>query len=144
MNKFDDAIKILNERFGQDTLLSIATAENNCPSVRMVNTYYQDASFYVITYALSNKMKQIKINSEVAVCGEWFSAHGIGENIGYVCDEANTVIMETLREAFVEWYNNGHVDENDPNTCILRIHLTNGVLFSNGTKYEIDFENSIA
>jgi len=31
-------------------------------------------------------MNHIKNNPEVVVCGEWFTAHGIGENLGYVRD----------------------------------------------------------
>jgi general stress protein 26 len=46
--------------------------------------------------------------------------------------------MAKLRAVFAEWYNNGHTDESDPNTCILRIRLTDAVIFSNGTKYEIE------
>lgn len=29
--------------------------------------------------------------------------------------------------------------QEDPNTCIFCIHLTDGVLLSHGTRYEIDF-----
>lgn len=29
--------------------------------------------------------------------------------------------------------------ENDKNTCILRIKLTDGILFDNGKKYNVDF-----
>ena len=47
--------------------------------------------------------------------------------------------MSKIRAAFAEWYDNGHTNENDPNTCLLRMKLTDGVLFQNGTKYEIDF-----
>ena len=144
MNQYNEAIKVLNERFGCDVPISIATANNNQPHVRTVDGYYEDGSFYVITYALSNKMTQIEANPAVAVCGEWFTAHGLGQNIGHVRDSCNTPIMEKLREAFSSWYNNGHVNENDPNTCILRIRLTDGVLFSDGTKYEIDFVNHTA
>lgn len=75
----------------------------------------------------------------VAICGEWFTAHGVGENLGYIRDEKNAEIASKLRAAFAEWYDNGHVNEKDPNTCILCIHLTDGVLFSNGTRYDIKF-----
>ena len=34
--------------------------ENGMPCVRNVDAYYEDGAFYVITYALSNKMKQIE------------------------------------------------------------------------------------
>jgi general stress protein 26 len=137
--KNEKALSIMDERFGHDTLLSVATVDDSRPSVRIVNSYYEDGSFYAVTHALSNKMEHIKKNPEVAVCGEWFAAHGIGESLGYVRDEKNASIMEKLRVVFEAWYDNGHTDENDPNTCLLRIRLTDGVLFNDGTKYNIDF-----
>jgi general stress protein 26 len=130
---------IMQERFGHDTLLSVATAIDNIPFVRIVNSYYEDGAFYTVTYALSNKMKQIEKNPAVAVCGEWFTAHGAGENLGWIRDEKNTEIAAKLRAAFASWYDNGHTNEADPNTCILRICLTNGVLADNGIWSEIDF-----
>ena len=139
MTKKEQALSLLAEKFGCDTLLSLATIDGSRPSVRIVNSYYEDGAFYTVTYALSGKMKQIRINPEVAICGEWFTAHGIGENLGYVCDAKNTELMATLRTVFAEWYCNGHIDEDDPNTCLLRVRLTDAVLFSNGTKYVMDF-----
>ena len=137
--KRQEALSLMAERFGHDTLLSLATVDGIHPAVRIVNSYYEDGSFYTVTYALSNKIKQIQKNPEIAVCGEWFTAHGIGETLGYVRDEKNAKIMSKLRTAFAEWYDNGHTDETDPNTCLLRMKLTDGILFHNGTKYEIDF-----
>jgi Uncharacterized conserved protein len=139
MNKYDDANKVMVERFGQDTLISVATVSDGRPFVRIVNSLYEDGSFYTITYALSNKINHIKTNPEVAMCAEWFTASGIGENIGHPHDEKNVELMKRLRAAFAEWYDNGHTDEGDPNTCILRVRLTAGVLFSHGTRYDINF-----
>lgn len=139
MNHYDDALQILNDRFGCDTLLSLATLEGSRPSVRIVNSYYEEGAFYTVTYALSNKMKQISAQPQVAICGEWFTAHGVGENLGWVRDEKNAEMMDKLHAVFAEWYTNGHIDENDPNTCLLRIRLTDGVLFNHGTRYELDF-----
>lgn len=133
------ALEVMIERFGHDTLISLATLDGNIPAVRIVNSYYENGSFYTITYALSNKMKQIEANSAVAICGEWFTAHGVGENMGYICDERNTEIAVKLRKAFSAWYSNGHTNESDPNTIILRIRLTDAILFSHGTRYDIDF-----
>lgn len=133
------ALEIMVERFGHDTLISLATIDGNRPAVRTVNSYYEDGAFYTVTYALSNKMKQIKDSPVVAICGEWFTAHGIGENLGYVLEERNAEIMAKLRTVFAEWYDNGHTNENDPNTCLLRVRLTDAVFFSHGTKYEMDF-----
>ena len=134
-----EAERILNERFGHDALIAVATLEDGRPSVRTVNAYYEDGAFYVITHAMSGKMRQIAENPAVAVCGDWFTAHGTGDNLGHICDEKNAALAARLRKAFAEWYGNGHVDENDPGTCILRIRLTDGLLLAHGTRYELAF-----
>lgn len=134
-----EAQAVMNERFGHDTLISLATVENNAPYVRTVNSYYENGSFYVVTYALSNKMRQIAKNPAAAVCGDWFTAHGTGENMGHILKPENKEIADKLHAAFASWYGNGHNDDSDPNTVILRLRLTNGVLYSHGTRYDIDF-----
>ena len=131
---------IMQERFGKDSLIALATVDGDIPAVRTVNTVYIDGAFYVVTYALSGKMKQIAKNPTVAICGDWFTAHGVGENLGHVLLEENQNIMEKLLTAFSAWCNNGHTNEADPNTCLLKIRLTDGVLFSHGTRYDIEFE----
>lgn len=135
----DEARQIMDERFGKDSLIAVATVSSGVPYVRSVNAYYEDGCFYCVTYALSNKMRHISENPTVAICGEWFTAHGIGENIGAVSDAMNAPIMQKLRAAFSEWYSNGHINEDDPNTCILKIKLTDGILMSHGRRFEIDF-----
>lgn len=134
-----EAEEIMVERFGKDNIISLATSADGIPYVRSVNAFYDNKAFYVITYGLSNKMKQIEKNPVVAISGEWFSAHGKGMNLGYFCKDGNAEIAKKLREAFAEWIDNGHNDFSDENTCILCIELTDGVLFSNGTRYDIDF-----
>lgn len=135
-----EARDIMNERFHRDSLIALATTEGDTPRVRTVNSFYEDGAFYVITYALSNKMKQIEKNPKVAICGDWFTACGTGENLGHIQAEENREIAGKLRHAFASWYDNGHTNEADPNTCILCIHLREGVLFSHGTRYNISFE----
>lgn len=131
-----EAEKIMAERFGKDTLIALATVENDVPYVRNVNAYYENGAFYVITFRLSNKMKQIARNPLVAIAGEWFTAHGKGVDLGYFGKEENRGIADKLKSAFAEWLYNGHNDFDDENTVILRVELTDGLLFSHGTKYE--------
>ena len=130
---------ILSERFGKDSLIALATVEDGIPHVRTVDAVYSGGAFYAVTYSLSGKMQQIAKNPTVAISGEWFTAHGVGENLGHVRLPENKKIMDMLRAAFAAWYGNGHTNETDPNTCLLRIKLTDGVLFLNGTRYDIDF-----
>lgn len=131
-----EAEQIMIERFGRDTIIALATTENEMPYVRYVNAYYENGAFYIITHALSNKMKHIKDNSVVAIAGEWFTAHGRGISLGYFRKKENCVIAEKLKKVFAEWIDNGHTDFDDENTIILRVELTDGLLLSHGTKYE--------
>ena len=48
----------------------------------------------------------------------------------------NGMIAEKLKKGFAEWIDNGHTDFDDENTIILRVELTDGLLFSHGTRYE--------
>lgn len=134
-----EAEEILSERFGKDSMIALATTENNIPYVRTVNSYYESGSFYILTYALSNKMRQIEKNPTAAVCGEWFTAHGKCENLGYFGKKENEQIACKMRKVFAEWIDNGHNNFEDENTCILRVRLMDGILLSHGTRYEIDF-----
>ena len=84
-------------------------------------------------------MRQIAADPRTAVCGDWFTACGFGENCGHVLSPENEAIMAELRTVFAEWHRNGHVREEDPHTCILKIRLTSGVLFDHGTRYEFDW-----
>lgn len=129
----------MDERFGHDNLIALATTDGDSPSVRTVNAYYEDGAFYTVTYALSGKMRHIGTNPKVAICGDWFTARGVGESMGHILREENIEIADKLRTVFAEWYGNGHTNETDPNTIILRVRLTDGVLFWQGTRYEIDF-----
>ena len=132
-----EAEKIMIERFGKDTVIALATVENDVPYVRYVNAYYENGAFYIITYALSNKMKHIEHNPTVAIAGEWFTAHGKGINLGYFGKDENHMISEKLKAAFAEWIGNGHNDFDDENTIILCVELTDGLLLSHGTKYRL-------
>lgn len=134
-----EAEQILMERFGKDSIIALATTEDGMPHVRNVNAFYEDGSFYILTYALSGKMKQIGKNPAVAIAGDWFTAHGKGVNLGYFGKVENAGMADKMRSVFAEWIDNGHNNFEDENTIILRIELTDGVLFSHGTRYDIDF-----
>lgn len=128
--------EILQERFHKDALMALATARNNVPAVRAVNAFYEDGAFYVITWAKSGKMRDIALNPAVALCGEWFTAQGVAESLGHVLLPENAAMLDKLRGAFAAWYGNGHVNESDPDTILLRVRLTGGVVFKQGTRYE--------
>ena len=136
----DTACKILKERFGKDSLLGLATVSEGKPYVRTVDAYYEDGSFYVVTHALSGKMRQIEQNPAVALCGDWFTAHGTGRSLGSFARAENASIAQTLRSVF-QWLDNGHTDPADETTVILQIRLTDGVLWADGQRFDLDFSD---
>ncbi len=155
MSKYDEAMKLLDEKLGnKDGLISLSTIAlepgtdgKSRPAARIVDAYYEDGAFYTVTYATSGKMLQIAQNPEVAVCVivDNFTADGIGENMGWVCDEKNAQIMTKLRQVFAAWYKEANNDE-DPNTCLLRVRLTKGLWNDahQGIRNEVDFVNRTA
>ena len=76
---------ILTDRFGKDSLIALATVEDGVPHVRTVDAVYIGGAFYVVTYALSGKCKQIAKNPTVAISGEWFTAMASVKTWGMCC-----------------------------------------------------------
>ena len=145
MSNYENAVSIMAERFGKDSLIAIATTDGERLHNRMVDAYYENGAFYVSTYALSNKMKQIEAHPDIAVCAvDWFSGHGVGKNLGWVLEPQNAEIRSKLREAF-EWYDHAN-NEQDKNCCILEIRLTDGMLIKDhhAIRYQIDFKKETA
>ena len=58
--------EILLERFGKDSIISLATAIDNVSYVRNVDAFYEEGAFYVLTHGSSCKMKQIEQNPSIA------------------------------------------------------------------------------
>jgi len=146
MSKYEEAMSIMNERFGKDSLIAVATTDGARLHNRMVDACFENGAFYVSTNALSGKIKHIETNPEVAVCAiDWFSGHGIGRNLGWVLEPQNAAIRLKLREAFAAWYDHAN-NEQDKNCCILEIRLTDGMLIKDhhAKRYQIDFTNETA
>ena len=92
-----EAEKIMRERFGKDSIIALATVEGSMPCVRNVDAYYENGAFYIITHALSNKMKQLAQNPNAAIAGDWFTAHGTGASLGTVsCSRTERDMTLTL------------------------------------------------
>lgn len=145
MSTYEEAMEIMNERFGKDSLIAVATTDGSHLYNRIVDAYYEKGAFYVTTNALSNKIKQVSGHFEVAICAvDWFSGRGKGRNLGWVLNPKNAEVRSKVREAFV-WYDDVN-DEQDQNCCILEIRLAEGMLIKDhhAVRYQIDFNNESA
>ncbi|GKX31321.1 hypothetical protein SH1V18_38010 [Vallitalea longa] len=156
MSKYDDAIKLMEERCGngKEVIIALATislstnaAGNPRPAVRMVCAYYEDGVFYVSTDVKKNKTLQIEKNNEVSVGGlDWYAFQGTAENLGWVKDEKNAKIRAEFKKIF-DWFDEVG-DEDNPDSIVLRVTLTEGTIIDNERKYgeqkyEIDFINKV-
>lgn len=157
MSKYENAMKLMDERCGNDkeeviALATISLSSNSSgnprPAVRMVCAYYEDGVFYVSTDAKKNKMLQIDKNNEVSVCGlDWYAFHGVAENLGWVKEEKNAKTRAKFKKVF-DWFDEVG-DEDNPSSIVLRISLNEGTIIDNEKKYgesqyEIDFINKTA
>jgi len=134
---------VMKELYGRDVAMSLATVNGDKANVRVINAYYNENIFYITTYSLSNKMKEITINPNVALNHNMFVAHGLGKNIGNPLEEQNRELRKQLKHVFFAFYDK-HVYEDDINTCILKITLTDSLVFAHDYKYFIDFKNKTA
>lgn len=154
MSKYENALKLLEERCGngKEEIIAVATISlssnaigNPRPSVRMVCAYYEEGVFYISTDATKNKMLQIEKNNEVSVCGSnWYAFQGTAENLGWVKDEKNAEIIAKFKKVF-DWFDEVG-DEDNPNSIVLKINLTEGTIIDHERKYgelqyEVDFVN---
>ncbi|RBM71472.1 pyridoxamine 5'-phosphate oxidase family protein [Vibrio tarriae] len=157
MGKYDDAIKLMEERCGNDkeVIMALATISLSCnavgnpvPAVRMVCAYYEEGLFYISTDATTNKIMQIEKNNEVSVGGlDWFSLECEAENLGWVKNEKNAQIRSKFKKIF-DWFSEVG-DEDNPNSIVLRVTPKRGTIIDNERKYgerkyEVDFINMIA
>ncbi len=155
MSRYEEGLKLIEESCGngKDNVIALSTIAMEasadgapCPYVRDVDAYYEDGVFYVTTRAKSTKMQQIAQNNEVAfaVCFEWFSGNGIGENLGWVLDPKNAGLRTKLRKAFAQWYDNAN-DEKNENCVILAIRITRATVIKDhgAVRYNMDFVNKI-
>ncbi len=140
---FEEALEAMGRLYGQDVPMSLATADGDKPNVRVIDVYFLDGAFYAVTYLKSSKMLEIEKNPHVALNHMLFVARGEAENIGHPLAEGNEALRAELMRAFYKFYSR-HVDEGDPNTCILKIAPAWALVFANDFKYIVNFQEKAA
>ncbi len=139
MENYEKAIQVMNELFAKDYQFALATVKDNIPSTRFVDTYFDNGSFYVVTYSKSQKVQELNSNSEVSMCNKLYRFSGNAYNIGHPLLTENRAIREKLIKVFEPWYF-AHNNENDENMCYVRIDLKEGFFYKDGTGYKVKFQ----
>ena len=140
MTTYEKSLNVLEDIFAKDYQFALATSNDNIPSVRFVDTFYDNGVFYIVSYAKSQKVKEIEKNSEISMCSKLYRFTGIAHNIGHPLLEENHRIRAKLIKAFEPWYFQ-HNNENDENMCYVKIELKQGFFYKEGTGYKVDFKN---
>lgn len=140
MSDFKRAMSVMAELFGKDCVFALATADGNVPFVRMVDAYYENGAFYVVTCADSQKVGELEANERVSMCAEACRFSGIARNIGHPLSPQNAAIRQSLTRVFAPWYFK-HNDEGNEKMCYVKIEPHRGFFYLNGTGYDVDFEN---
>ncbi len=139
MGIYEKALCTMNELFAKDCQFAMATVKDNKPSVRIVDTFFEDNSFYVVTYSKSQKVRELEENSEVSLCNEFYRFNGNAYNIGHPLLEENKDLREKLIKVFEPWYF-AHNNENDENMCYVKIQLEDGFFHKDGIGYKVNFQ----
>lgn len=143
MTVYEKSLEVIKELFARDYQFALATTNDNIPSVRFIDTFYDDNAFYIVTYAKSQKMKELEKNSRVSMCNKLYCFSGNAYNIGHPLCEKNYAIREKLIKAFEPWYF-AHNNEKDENMCYVKIDLKQGFFYKDGIGYKVDFEHKEA
>jgi uncharacterized pyridoxamine 5'-phosphate oxidase family protein len=143
MGSYEKTLYVMDELFAKDYQFAFATANENMPSIRFVDTYFDSGCFYIVTYANSKKVKELEINENVSLCNKAHNFTGKAYNLGHPMNPQNQEIRDKLIRAFEPWYFK-HNNENDVNMCYVKVELTNGFFYKDGTGYKVDFVEKTA
>lgn len=139
MDIYEKALQIMNELFAKDCQFAMATVKGNKPSVRIVDTFFENDSFYVVTYSKSQKVQELEENSQVSLCNEFYRFSGNAYNIGHPLLLENKAIREKLIKVFEPWYF-AHNNEDDENMCYVKIEVKEGFFYKDGIGYKVNFQ----
>ena len=151
MYTFEDGLRMIDEScgHGKDTVISLSTIALGSsaggrpqPVLRDVDALYEDGAFYIVTHALTDKMRQIAANPQVAfsVHYEGITGIGTGESLGWALEPRNAALREKLRATFADWYDAAN-NEQDRNCVFLAIRIAKASIFRDhgAVRFRMDF-----
>lgn len=138
MSEYSKCLEVLQQLFGRDYTFMLATTNQNIPTIRVVDTFYENDAFWIVTYATSNKVEEISKNPNVALANNFHNFQGKAYHIGHPLKPENQGIREKLIKVFDGWYFK-HNDEKDENMCFIKVEPETGFFHKDGVGYLINF-----
>lgn len=96
---------MIHEKYQNDTILLIATAKENIPTVRSVDSFFFEDSFWIVTNLACNYVKEIQSNPYVMISDGGHNRFWCKAVVtGHPLDEINLPIREVFLKVFHHWY----------------------------------------
>jgi len=136
---------IIKERYSNDTVLLIATAKDNVPSVRCVDTFYFEDSFWIVTSLDCNYVKEIQSNEYVMISDAGHNRFWCKAQItGHPLDYHNQSIREVFLKVFHHWYKEVN-NENLDSVCYIKVTPYRGYIHKDKIGYTFNtIDNSVS
>lgn len=132
--------KILAERYCNDTILLVVTAKDNVPSVRSVDSFYYDGSFWVVTDLRCNYVQEIKSNKHVMISDGGHNRFWCNAIVaGHPLDEGNKEIREIYMKVFSHWYAEVNNEELE-SVCYVKVTPYKGYVHKEKIGYTFNVE----
>lgn len=98
-------IDIISEKYQNDTILLIATAKDNVPSVRSIDSFYYDDSFWIVSDLRANYVQEILNNENVMISDGGHNRFWCKASVtGHPLQTHNESIREVYMKVFHHWY----------------------------------------
>lgn len=131
---------ILEERYSQDTVLLIATAKDNVPSMRCVDSFYYEGSFWIVTDLRCNYVKEIKSNKHAMISDAGHNRFWCNAKVtGHPLDEDNKDIREVFLKMFHHWYKEVNNEELDT-VCYVKVTPYKGYIHKDKVGYNFNIQ----
>lgn len=143
MSEFEQALHVATELFSQNVVFAMATNGSQVPSVRMIDAYYEDGVFYMITHGETQKVQEIEVNPVVALTKDMHRFIGEAENLGHPFKPENREIRIKLKKAVKDRLFNRD-DEDDEDLVILKVVVKTGFFYKDDVGYDVNYEEKTA
>lgn len=128
-------LDIIKEKYQNDTIVLIATAKDNVPTVRSVDSFFFDGSFWIVTDLSCNYVKEIQSNENVMISDGGHNRFWCKAIVaGHPLDPDNATVREVFLRVFSNWYKQVN-NEDSKTVCYIKVTPYKGYVHKNKKGY---------
>ncbi len=136
-------LDIIQEKFQNDSIVLVVTAKDNVPTVRSVDSFYYQGSFWIVTDLNCNYVKEIQSNPYVMISDGghnrfWCKAYVTGHPL----DVVNKDIREVFLKVFHHWYKEVN-NEDIQSVCYIKVTPYKGYVHKDKMGYTFNLDDDV-